>query len=101
MEKVGIFYIWPFGMCILRPFDTYILWTLGNLVAIWYIFPRFGMLCQEKSGNPGAHFFAEKRSEPITNTRTCVVQKRSFYQPISYIVQKRLKHETKYLNRIF
>jgi hypothetical protein len=21
-------------------------------VAIWYIFPRFGMLCQEKSGNP-------------------------------------------------
>jgi hypothetical protein len=24
-------------------------------VAIWYIFPRFGMLCQEKSGNPGFH----------------------------------------------
>jgi disulfide bond formation protein DsbB len=22
-------------------------------VAIWYIFPSFGMLCQEKSGNPG------------------------------------------------
>jgi hypothetical protein len=30
---------------ILRPF--------GNLVAIWYISPRFGTLCQEKSGNPG------------------------------------------------
>jgi hypothetical protein len=30
----------------------YILWTLGNLVAIRYIFPRFGILCQEKSGNP-------------------------------------------------
>jgi hypothetical protein len=23
-------------------------------VAIWYIFPRFGKLCQEKSGNSGA-----------------------------------------------
>jgi hypothetical protein len=22
-------------------------------VAIWYIFPRFGILYQEKSGNPG------------------------------------------------
>jgi hypothetical protein len=24
----------------------------GNLVAILYIFPHFGILCQEKSGNP-------------------------------------------------
>jgi hypothetical protein len=24
----------------------------GNLAANWYIFPRFGILCQEKSGNP-------------------------------------------------
>jgi hypothetical protein len=30
---------------ILRPFD--------NLVAIWYISPRFGKLNKEKSGNPG------------------------------------------------
>jgi hypothetical protein len=29
-----------------------ILLPLGNLVAIWYIFSRFGILCQEKSGNP-------------------------------------------------
>jgi hypothetical protein len=28
-------------------------WPFGNLVAIWYIFPRFGILCREKSGNPG------------------------------------------------
>jgi hypothetical protein len=37
----------------------YNLWTLGNLVAIWYISPRFGIVCQEKSGNPGervSHF---------------------------------------------
>jgi hypothetical protein len=39
----------------------YILWTIGkfyshlvNFVAIWYIVSRFGMLHQEKSGNPGA-----------------------------------------------
>jgi hypothetical protein len=30
----------------------YILWSFGNVVVIWYIFPRFGKLCQEKSGNP-------------------------------------------------
>jgi hypothetical protein len=28
-----------------------ILWPFGNLV--WYIFPRLGILCKEKSGNPG------------------------------------------------
>jgi hypothetical protein len=30
----------------------YILWQFGYVVAIWYIFPHFGILCQEKSGNP-------------------------------------------------
>jgi hypothetical protein len=30
----------------------YILRPFGNLVAIGYGFPRFGTLCQEKSGNP-------------------------------------------------
>jgi hypothetical protein len=28
-----------------------ILWPVGNVVVIWYIFPLFGILCQEKSGN--------------------------------------------------
>jgi hypothetical protein len=48
MEKVGIF-------CGHLEYTTairYILWPFGNLVAIWYIFPHFGILCQEKSGNP-------------------------------------------------
>jgi hypothetical protein len=31
----------------------YILWPFGNFVVIWHMFPRFGILCQEKSGNPG------------------------------------------------
>jgi hypothetical protein len=30
---------------------------LVYFVVIWYIFPRFGMLCQEKSGNPGVISF--------------------------------------------
>jgi hypothetical protein len=29
----------------------YILWPFGNVVVIWYIFPRFGIFCLEKSGN--------------------------------------------------
>jgi hypothetical protein len=27
---------------------------LVHFVVIWYIFPRFGMLYREKSGNPGS-----------------------------------------------
>jgi hypothetical protein len=40
----------------------YILRPIGNFrghlvhfVVIWYIFSRFGMLYQEKSGNPGSN----------------------------------------------
>jgi hypothetical protein len=48
---------------ILQPFQIYYdhfkyittiwynLWHFGNLEAIWYIFPRFGIMCPEKSGN--------------------------------------------------
>jgi hypothetical protein len=48
--KVFVYFMnmWP----ILLPFD--ILYShLVHFVAMWYIFPRFGILCQEKSGNPG------------------------------------------------
>jgi hypothetical protein len=37
---------------ILLPFGIHTLWPFGILVAIWYIFTSFGILCQEKSGNP-------------------------------------------------
>jgi hypothetical protein len=29
-----------------------ILWSFVNVWALWYILPRFGILCQENSGNP-------------------------------------------------
>jgi hypothetical protein len=35
----------------------YVLWPFGNFVTIWYILPRLGILCQEKSGNPGLEAF--------------------------------------------
>jgi hypothetical protein len=45
MEKVGIFLVvWN----ILRTAIWYTLWPIGNLVVIWYIFPRFGILWQKK-----------------------------------------------------
>jgi hypothetical protein len=28
------------------------IWNIGNFVVIWYIFPRYGTLRQEKFGNP-------------------------------------------------
>jgi hypothetical protein len=48
-ENAGIFY----GHLEYFTVIWYILWTFGNVVVTWYIFPRFGILCQEKSGNPG------------------------------------------------
>jgi hypothetical protein len=48
---LGIFY----GHLVYCMATWYILWPFGNVVVIWYIFPRFGTLCQEKSGNPAPH----------------------------------------------
>jgi hypothetical protein len=35
--------LWPFGI------------FYRKFVVVWYIFPHFGMLCQDKSGNPAAN----------------------------------------------
>jgi hypothetical protein len=48
MENAGIFY----GHLEYFTVIWYILWQFGNVVEIWNNFPRFGILCQEKSGNP-------------------------------------------------
>jgi hypothetical protein len=48
MEKVGIFY----GHLEYITAIWYILGPFGNFVSILYIFHGFGILCQEKSGNP-------------------------------------------------
>jgi hypothetical protein len=39
---------------ILRPLEKFF-GHLVYIVVIWYIFPRFGILDQEKSGNPAWH----------------------------------------------
>jgi hypothetical protein len=49
VEDVGIFY----GHFENYPAIWYFCVHLVHFVAIWYIFPRFGILYQEKSGNPG------------------------------------------------
>jgi hypothetical protein len=40
----------------------YVLWPFGNLLAIWYIFPRFGILCQYKSCNPALGYYIGRGS---------------------------------------
>jgi hypothetical protein len=55
MENAGIFY----GHLKYSTVIWYILWPFGNVVVVWYLSPRFGKLCQEKSGNPVINpFFA-------------------------------------------
>jgi hypothetical protein len=48
MEDVGIFN----GHLVYFTATWYILCLLGIIMVIWYIFPRFGTLNQEKFGNP-------------------------------------------------
>jgi hypothetical protein len=52
--------LWPYGIFYLHwvycTASWYILWSFGIVVVIWYIPPPFGILCQEKSGNPGYRF---------------------------------------------
>jgi hypothetical protein len=50
MENAGIFY----GHLEYFTVIWNSLWPFGNVVVIWFIFPRFVRLCQEKSGNPAA-----------------------------------------------
>jgi hypothetical protein len=52
MENIGIFLT---NWSIFRPLEI----SFGHLVyfvVIWYISPRFGILYQEKSGNPGVYY---------------------------------------------
>jgi hypothetical protein len=37
--------------------STYISWPFAKLVVFWYIFPHFGLLFKEKSGNPAQKLF--------------------------------------------
>jgi hypothetical protein len=58
MENVGMFYgqLEYFG-----PFVIFYNHLVLGIVIIWCIFPRFGILCQEKSGNPGVDSAASKK----------------------------------------
>jgi hypothetical protein len=62
----------------------YILWSFGKLVVIWFIFPRFGTLCHEKSGNPvlctvgssahdGENSFPQNEGKKLTSKETLSV----------------------------
>jgi hypothetical protein len=51
MEDDGIFY----GHLVHFTVFCYILWTFGTVCGNFVYFPRFGILSQEKSGNPGLH----------------------------------------------
>jgi hypothetical protein len=45
----------------------YILWLFDNVVVIGYIFPRFGILCQEKSGNPEPPTYPRANFNPASS----------------------------------
>jgi hypothetical protein len=48
-------FLLPFCLHILRPNGTFC-GHLVHFVVIWYIFPSFGTLYREKSGNPGRYY---------------------------------------------
>jgi hypothetical protein len=58
----------------------YILWPFGNLVAVWYLFTRFGNLCRaKKSGSLGSfHFQASKEIDPDSEKVFCFTLTNSY-----------------------
>jgi hypothetical protein len=68
MENAGICY----GHLEYFTVSWHILWPFGNIVVIWYIFPRFGILSKEKSGKPGGQpkkiFFVHRQRNTLTPT---------------------------------
>jgi hypothetical protein len=61
MEGVGIFY----GHLAYFPEIWHTSWLFGIFYPILVHFTRFGMLYQEKSGNPGSNPFSRKKSVEI------------------------------------
>jgi hypothetical protein len=59
-KKVGLFY----GHFVYISTIWNILWLYGDLVAIGYIFPLFGILCQEKSCNPVQNCLIKSTPDP-------------------------------------
>jgi hypothetical protein len=61
MENDGIFYAhleyMYYGHLVYFVVIGYTLWSFGNFVVFWYIFPRFFILSQEKSGNPAIDIY--------------------------------------------
>jgi K+-transporting ATPase A subunit len=55
MENVSIFYGHLVNFTAIR-------YVLVYFMLIWYIFPRFGMLYQEKSGNPALQSVSREES---------------------------------------
>jgi hypothetical protein len=53
MEKVVVYIFFGQLGYKLRPYGIFYAHLPSVIVASWYIFPRFGIFCQDKSGNPG------------------------------------------------
>jgi hypothetical protein len=78
----GLFY----GHLIYCTYIRYILWQ-----CVWYIFPHFGILYQEKSGNPGS------RLNPFT---TATINTHDYFDGFASklpLMQRKLKFEIKSL----
>jgi hypothetical protein len=64
---VAIWYmLWPFGICC-----GHLVYVVAIWYILWYIFPRFGMLYKEKSGNPGWKVLT---NFSVPNVGACAVQ---------------------------
>jgi hypothetical protein len=82
-------------------------WPFGNLVAIWYISHRCGILNQEKSGNPAACPLKQQNANgrAITNlpdhnsqlpTTFRQVSKITLFREIHFFGQKRVTKQNFY-----
>jgi hypothetical protein len=75
-------YGFPRGHLIYFTTIWYILWSFGICIlwSFWYIFPRFGILYRDKSGNPGQYIKLECGGEPLGVAERWRISHRVSYQ---------------------
>jgi hypothetical protein len=69
MENFGVCILWPFGLFYDNLVYSVIIMNISYVVFLVY-FPSFGMLGQEKSGNPDALLLTLKFCVPFSTIKT-------------------------------
>jgi hypothetical protein len=77
---VILYILWPFGIFCGHLVHFVVIWYI--LRSFWYIFPRFGMLYQEKSGNPALQVYRANPAHWLIRLNPCLPRPNRFRRKV-------------------